>query len=102
LYETQFDAKDPKRTLLNLGRVHGTSEVWINGKPLGVRWWGEHLFDAGKALKPGRNTLRIKVAVVLSNYCRTLQDNPTAKRWTRGRKPVSAGMVGPVRLYGKK
>jgi len=99
-YRIFFDVPDGGHELLSLGRVHGTSEVKLNGRPLGVRWWGtEHLYEAGDALRAGRNELEVKVTTVLSNYCRTLKDNRTAMRWARNHEPVSTGLVGPVALY---
>lgn len=99
-YRISFDAPNAGHDVLSLGRVHGTSEVTLNGTPLGVRWWGaEHLYETGDALRAGRNELEVKVTTVLSNYCRTSKDDRTAMRWARNHAPVPAGLVGPVVLY---
>ena len=99
VYRTEFDVSDARATLLNLGTVFDVSEVTLNGQPLGVRWWGRHQYDVGAALRRGRNILEVKVTTTLFNYCQSLKGNPTATRWTQGKEPVSAGLVGPVRLY---
>ncbi|MFA5292746.1 MAG: glycosyl hydrolase [Phycisphaerae bacterium] len=101
IYRTEFEISDVKRTLLSLGTIYGISDVTLNGKSLGNRWWGEHNYDASGVLKAGKNILEVKVVTTLSNFFR-IWDNPVAKVWTQekgnSRDPVSEGMVGPVRL----
>jgi len=98
LYKTTFDSNSPEFQILDLGTVHGISEVTLNGIKLGTRWWGRHIFDLKEVLKPGENQLEIKVTTVLLNYMLSLNDNPTAKVWTKDQKPVSTGLIGPVQL----
>jgi len=74
-----FDADHNAYSSIDLGTVHGVSEVTLNGKKLGVRWWGKHQYNLVN-LKPGPNTIKIKVATVLCNYCKSLHNNPTATR----------------------
>jgi len=102
LYRTEFDLPRPPRRFLDLGKVCGVADVTLNGRPVGVHWWGRRRLDVAGALKPGRNVLEVKVATVLVNYCRSLKDNPTAVRWTRNSKrtPAPTGLIGPVRLLG--
>ena len=38
------------------------------------------------------------MTTVVANYARSLKDNPAAKRWTWWYPPISAGLVGPVKL----
>lgn len=102
VYRAEFDIADTKYGFLDLGRVHGVSDVKLNGKALGVRWWGRHLYAVADALQPGVNVLEVKVATVLANYCRSLKNNPTTTRWSRGHKAAPAGLVGPVRLFKAK
>lgn len=103
-YKAEFDVPDMKRTILSLGKVCDISEVTLNGVNLGTRWWGEHTYDAGNALRTGRNTIEIRVTTTLSNYCLSLKDNPVARIWTSDQKrvPLPSGMIGPVRLYTQK
>ena len=85
-------------TILDLGDVNrAVSEVYLNGEKIGEQWYGRHRYDLTEQLKPGDNELEVRIVTVLSNYTRTLQDNPVAKRWG-SHQPVEAGLEGPVRL----
>ena len=84
---------------LDLGTVHGVSEVTVNGKNVGVRWYGQHIYDISNAVKPGKNELVIKVTTVLYNHARTLDKKSCAGFWAnRSKKAVSAGLIGPVKI----
>jgi hypothetical protein len=102
VYRTEFDAADTERAMLSLGKVYGVSELKLNGKDLGCRWYGEHVYDVSGVLRPGKNVLEVKLATVLFNYCHSLKNNPTARRWAGRGEPVSVGLLGPVRLLGSK
>jgi hypothetical protein len=103
VYRLAFQAKPDSRTLLDLGQVFGVSEVMLNGRPLGVRWYGRHVYEAGRALKPGTNRLEVRVTTMLGNYCKSLSgSNPVAKRWASWFPPIASGMVGPVRFLRPK
>ena len=100
-YRTEFRWDGIGPAVLDLGKVHEISEVVLNGKALGVRWWGRHQYAAGDALRAGRNTLEIKVTNMAFNYCRSLKQSATCSYWVNrsGRKePLPAGLIGPVRL----
>ena len=86
---------------LHLGKVCDIAEVFVNGQPAGLRWWGDPVFDIDGLLRPGDNELEIKVTTQMCNYMRTLTDNSAARRFTirRNHEPVSAGLLGPVSLY---
>jgi hypothetical protein len=98
LYRAEFEWADETRTVLGLGTVHGVSSVRLNGKDLGARWWGRHLYDATGALAKGRNVLEVEVTTTLGNHMRSLKDNPVAKSWSWWFPPISMGLVGPVQL----
>jgi hypothetical protein len=49
------------KLFLNLGSVAVIADVTLNGKPLGILWKPPFLVDATGALKPGDNTLEIKL-----------------------------------------
>ncbi|MDF3076575.1 MAG: hypothetical protein K0S09_464 [Sphingobacteriaceae bacterium] len=99
LYRNSFDTGNAQAYhYLDLGKVHGISDVKLNGQPLGFKWYGQHLYDLSKALKTGRNTLEIKVTTVLGNYAKSLKDNPVAQQWTKSQPLSSIGMIGPVRI----
>lgn len=70
----------------------------LNGKDLGVKWYGRHVYRVADALRTGRNELQVRVTTVLGNYCKSLTNNPVAQRWTVRQPWQPAGMVGPVRL----
>ena len=104
IYQTEFRVADEMSSaLLSLGNVEGVSEIFLNDRKLGVRYWGDHNYVMNQKLKPGRYKLKIKISTVLFNYCRTLADNKTARFWTqgphRGGKPLPFGLLGPIRLY---
>jgi hypothetical protein len=98
LYRAEFDWTDDTRTVLGLGTVHGVSSARLNGKDLGTRWWGRHLYDARGALAKGRNVLEVEVATNLGNRMRSLTDNPMAKGWAWWFPPIPTGLLGPVQL----
>ena len=107
---TRIQAENPEalkgittsKLLLRFKTTAPAAEVALNGKPLGVRWYGRHIYDGRDALKQGKNTLEIKVTTVLSNYLRSLKDNPNAMRFGHWYQPKPAGLVGPVRLVREK
>lgn len=83
---------------LDLGTVHGISEVTLNGKTIGAKWYGYHVYDVTGVLRTGINTLDIKVTTVLGNYAKSLKENVVAQQWTRKQPLYSMGMLGPVRF----
>jgi hypothetical protein len=99
VYRAEFEAANPRYTVLDLGPVANISEVTLNGHPLGARWYGRHLYDAASALRPGRNRLEVRVTTMLGNYAKSLAPtNPVARRWAYWFPPIPAGLIGPVRL----
>lgn len=100
-YTTTFNSGQTKGWL-ELGKVNkGISEVYLNGKQIGVNWYGRPLFCLDNALLKGENRLQIKYTTVLSNYCRSLNDNPTAMRWAKGYKDIPMGLEGDVTIFSK-
>ena len=86
---------------LNLGQVGYIAEVTINGKPAGLHWYGDAVLEVDGLLKPGPNTIEVKVTTLMSNYLQTLEDNLMAQRYIFRRKTplMPAGLIGPVVLY---
>jgi hypothetical protein len=108
IYETILDAED-NYSILRLNDVNdGVTEVYVNGKKVGVRWYGEHTYDLEDYLKQGENSLKVVYTAILANYCTHLKDNPAAQRYTNafwdkdGYSLVPVGIEGPVRLHAKK
>jgi len=98
-YSTSFEYEEGKK-MLDLGEVNkGVTEVWLNDQQVGVNWYGKPLFDLSEHVKEGTNQLQIIYTTILSNYCKSLDDNPTAERWTSGYEQLSNGLEGPVLLY---
>ena len=86
---------------LVIDEVYETAEVRLNGKLLGLSWWGNNHFDLQGRHRKGKNQLEIKVTTLLANYCASLKDNKTAQYWTsryRDKRPVMCGLVGKIRL----
>ncbi len=51
----------PQRVFLDLGRVAVMAEVRLNGRDLGILWKPPFHVDVTDALRPGENTLEVKV-----------------------------------------
>lgn len=104
IYRANFAVNDnTKIEWLNLGKVYGVSELFINGQNVGVKWYGRRIYPVGKFIKPGNNSIEIKVVTTLGNYLKGLTTNRSAQYWTNeGRtiQPIqSMGMAGPVTFY---
>lgn len=98
-YTTQFQS-DGEGDYLSMEKLNkGVVEIFINGVSAGECWYGKPLFRISSLVRPGNNTLEIKYTTILSNYVRTLKENPTAARWTEGYTPVIAGLGGKVLIY---
>ena len=98
-YRKQFTVNaTPLPNRLTLGRPHAVTEVELNGKPLGVRWYGEHVYDLSHALVLGPNQLTIKVTTTLGNYLKSLKENRTAQAWAADTPSVPVGLTHPVQL----
>ena len=48
-------------SILDLGEVYETAELWVNGKLAGVRMAPPYRFDVERLVKTGTNTLRLEV-----------------------------------------
>jgi len=101
IYEKTLNIKSDDFQYIDLGDVQGVSELAVNGKHLGVRWYGAHLYDISSVLKNGENKLTIKLTTIVGNYLKSLKDNPVAMTWTRRQEYCPMGISGPVRIYSK-
>lgn len=98
-YRSRLNISDPGvYRIIDLGKVHGVSEVRLNDRLLGIKWYGFHRYEAGSSLKEGENKIEIKVTTVLGNYIKSLENNPVARRWMSRQEYHSMGMTGPVKL----
>lgn len=103
IYQNTFHVNDPAGiTVLDLGLVPDISEATLNGKSLGNRWYGRHLYDVSGKVKGGTNTLSIKIVTTVGNYmAASLNENKDSVKWLRKKKQplYPHGIVGPVVLY---
>jgi hypothetical protein len=96
IYSTEFES-DGKGSMLILPDVNrGVTEVYINGTYAGLNWYGQPCFKISGLLKPGINQIEIKYTTLLSNYVRTLNDNPVAMRWTKDYTNLPSGLDGDI------
>ncbi|HEV2419952.1 MAG TPA: glycosyl hydrolase [Terriglobia bacterium] len=115
--ETSFemsDLGDDTEWVIDLGTVHETAEVLLNGVDLGAAWKGLRRLSCGSALKPGANRLEVRVGNLWIQKVESLPKpdlKPVAEtfgiRWglygeTSPPPLPPAGLLGPVRLVPLK
>lgn len=102
-YRKDISIDNVKGTILNLGKVFGVSEVIVNGRSAGVKWYGRRLYDLTGLLQKGTNRVEIKIVTTMGNYLKTLRHNKAVQYWVNrpGKEQpiVSMGLIGPVTLY---
>jgi hypothetical protein len=109
VYRKTFDWKKvgaQKAVYLDLGAVANMAEVFVNGTSCGTAWTAPYRVDISKALKVGRNEVRIEVVNTWAN--RMIGDTrlPVEKRISstvypfkmEGKPLLPAGLLGPVRV----
>ena len=84
------DAKNSERQMnivLDLGNVHDVATVYVNGIDCGTAWMAPYVVDITKAVKKGKNELRIDVANTWNNALlgNDLGTPPFANIWTNGK-----------------
>jgi len=92
--------------VLDLGDVKNLADISINGKSLGIAWHVPYRINVTNALKPGDNTIAIKVTNAWVN--RLIGDEQphvkqkitftTYRPYTAFSPLVASGLLGPVRL----
>lgn len=92
--------------LLDLGHVEGVCEVWLNGKYVGTKWYGERVFNIKSHLHHfKKNILEVRITTTLGNSLQSMTDNPAVTKWFKGRKQqpfYPQGLLGPVILLSKE
>ncbi len=78
------------RLVLNLGRLSGSVEVLVNGKPAGVKVSPPWKFDVTPFVRKGENKLEVLVYNALANHYSTIPTNY--------RGSPESGLSGPVSL----
>lgn len=101
IYKIQFSLAENGFSNLMIDEVYETAEVYLNGKNIGLSWWGNNHFDLKDPLRKGKNMLEVRVTTLLANYCSSLESSRTARYWTsryKDKTPVKCGLVGKVWL----
>ena len=91
---------------LDLGDVQNLAEVSVNGVPLGVLWKKPFRADMTGALKPGSNTIEVKVTNLWVNRMIGDRQPDAPKQFTFTRPVVykanspllPSGLLGPVKV----
>ncbi len=99
IYEKTINIDSDKYQYIDLGDVQGISELTVNGKLIGTKWYGARIYDVGDVLVPGENKLSIRLTTIIGNYMKSLTDNSVAQAWTRHQNYYSMGILGPVKIY---
>ena len=105
-HPTTFTAPaDSKQLLLDLGKVSMIAEVTLNGQKLRTLWCTPYALDITNHVKPGDNTLQVKVTSTWFNRLVFDASLPEADRktWTisgpeAGSPLKEYGLLGPVTL----
>jgi hypothetical protein len=88
-------ATESPRLAIDLGKVRGSAEVWINGRSAGVRVLSPFRFEmAGLACK-GKNDVEVLVLNTLAPYLAGQSPTPFARSGQH-----ASGLFGPVRILG--
>ncbi len=104
IYRTNLVVTDKTKTgWLNLGKAYGVSELWVNGKNAGTKWYGRRIYPIGELIRKGNNRIEVKIITTLGNYLKSLKDNQVAQYWTNEGRTIqplqSMGLIGPVTIY---
>lgn len=92
-YTATLSLKKSARTVLDLGEVGSTAEVWVSGTSCGTRIFAPYRFDITDAVIDGDNALEI----VVTNTCVFEQRDVFSKYMLiRG-----SGLFGPVRIFNE-
>ncbi len=82
-----------RKVILNLGRVRGTAEVFVNGISCGKRVWHPYVFDITSALTQSVNDVRVRVFNTLGPHFAI--GHPSAHVFENHTK---SGIYGPVKV----
>ena len=103
IYRKVIHIEDVHRQILNLGQVYGITDLYVNKRSVGVKWFGRRIYNLQDYLRPGPNEIEIRVVTVMGNYLKTLKDNENAQYWVnrpgREQEIQSMGIIGPIELY---
>jgi hypothetical protein len=102
--------KKDAQVWIDLGDVKNLAEVFVNGKSLGIIWKKPFRMNLNNALKPGENTLTVKVTNLWVNrLIGDLQPNTvqkytyTTQAFYKADSPLlPSGLIGPVKILSIK
>ena len=105
VYSKSFQwTKTKRHVYLDLGTVHDIATVTVNGSDCGTVWIYNSL-DLDKAIRPGKNEIKITVTNTWNNRLLGDEHLPEGQRrtWTTAPKRpegplLPAGLLGPVRI----
>ncbi len=94
------------RLWMDLGDVKNIAEISVNGKDLGIVWKPPFRVDVTGIMKPGTNTLEIKVTNLWVNRLIGDQQPGTTSKYTYTTRPfygaesplLPSGLLGPARI----
>jgi hypothetical protein len=100
--------KEGRQLWLDLGSVKNLAEVIINGKSLGIVWKTPFRVNVTSALKPGENSIEIKVTNLWVNRLIGDQQPNVGEKITYTTMPFyksdsplkASGLLGPVQIVG--
>lgn len=94
-YSTTIDNKEDTKYILLTNVNQAVTELYINGEPAGMKWYGNHNYNVENLMQPGLNKIEIVLTTTLANYCMSLKDNATAQAWAgRYKEPFPSGLTG--------
>lgn len=109
VYSTTVEFQKPAtdaRVWLDVGKVANIAEVFLNGQSCGVAWTAPYRVDITKAVRAGKNELKIAVTntwfnrlkgdLLLPEKERITQTN--APFWAKDKPLLPAGLHGPVTI----
>jgi hypothetical protein len=84
-------AETQQKIKLDLGEVYVAAEVFVNGKPAGIRVAAPYKFDLSGLVQSGENEIEVRIA-------NTLAPHYTIPLKAMHVGPVKSGLVGPIHL----
>jgi hypothetical protein len=105
IYHKTINLTKAEKLVLDLGKVEGVSEVFINGQSAGVQYFGRRIYDISDYLQDETNDIEIHVTTTMGNYLKTFsrEENPTT--WIYVNHPkreqplLPMGLLGPVIIH---
>jgi hypothetical protein len=85
-YETTFELKGSKSSILEISNSIGSVEVFLNGETLGIKAKPPYRYDLSSFTWQGKNCLAIEVAIINKRKYSTAGENPPC-------------IIGNIRLY---